>query len=74
DYDEKTLVVEEDADAGQIVGKDVSQYESWKRLFQEDSSQVNYSPFTSALDWRIARWAVKEGISQKALDRFLKIP
>ncbi|THU99769.1 hypothetical protein K435DRAFT_604199, partial [Dendrothele bispora CBS 962.96] len=33
-----------------------------------------YSPFTSALDWRIARWAVEEGISQKALDRFLKIP
>ncbi|THU94625.1 hypothetical protein K435DRAFT_798754 [Dendrothele bispora CBS 962.96] len=28
----------------------------------------------SALDWHIARWAGEEGISQKALDRFLKIP
>ncbi|KAF9065520.1 hypothetical protein BDP27DRAFT_1384504 [Rhodocollybia butyracea] len=33
-----------------------------------------YHPFASQLDWEIAQWAVTEKISQKALDRLLKVP
>jgi hypothetical protein len=33
-----------------------------------------YAPFASELDWRIARWAVKDGIGHKSFDRFLSIP
>ena len=38
---------------------------------QEDNP---YSPFASELDWRIARWVIKDGPGQNAFDRLLKIP
>jgi hypothetical protein len=33
-----------------------------------------YSPFDSEMDWRVARWAVMEGVGQGSLDRLLAIP
>ena len=33
-----------------------------------------FFPFTSELDWKIGRWAVKDGPGHKAFDRLLQIP
>lgn len=33
-----------------------------------------YAPFTAELDWRIARWAIKDNPGHKAFDRLLSIP
>ena len=33
-----------------------------------------WEPFDSEMDWRIASWCVKEGVSQSAMDRLLNIP
>jgi hypothetical protein len=38
-----------------------------------DNSRKFY-PFISELDWRIAQWAVKDGIGHNSLDRLLEIP
>ncbi|EPQ50210.1 hypothetical protein GLOTRDRAFT_50901 [Gloeophyllum trabeum ATCC 11539] len=43
----------------------------------EDGANPNtnpFFPFSSEVDWRVARWAVEEGPGQKAFDRFLAIP
>jgi len=37
-------------------------------------SQNPFSPFASELDWRVAKWAIKEGIGHNSLDRLLGIP
>lgn len=76
--------------AGKVVNKLPMVYERWERILksngqQELSSgtttthddnldQKCYHPFASKLDWEIAHWAVTEKISQKALDRLLKVP
>jgi hypothetical protein len=36
--------------------------------------QNPYAPFTSELDWRIARWTVKDNPGHKVFDRLLSIP
>ena len=36
--------------------------------------EQEFAPFASELDWRVARWAVQEGIGHKSLDRLLSIP
>jgi len=33
-----------------------------------------FAPFASELDWRVARWAVQEGIGHKSFDRLMAIP
>ncbi|KAA1479265.1 hypothetical protein DENSPDRAFT_748679, partial [Dentipellis sp. KUC8613] len=33
-----------------------------------------WSPFKSEMDWKIAKWAIQEGIGHNTLDRFLSIP
>ena len=33
-----------------------------------------FAPFASELDWRVASWAVQEGIGKKTLDRLFAIP
>jgi len=33
-----------------------------------------FAPFASELDWRVARWAVQEGIGHKSFDRLMVIP
>ena len=33
-----------------------------------------FSPFALELDWRVASWAVQEGIGQKTLDQLFSIP
>lgn len=36
--------------------------------------QMRWRPFASELDWRVAMWAVREDVSQGALNRLLAIP
>ena len=36
--------------------------------------EMRWRPFASELDWRVARWAVKEDNTQGALNRLLSIP
>ncbi|EPS99694.1 hypothetical protein FOMPIDRAFT_1050476 [Fomitopsis schrenkii] len=36
--------------------------------------QIRWRPFASELDWRVAMWAVREDVSQGALNRLLAIP
>jgi hypothetical protein len=33
-----------------------------------------FAPFASELDWRVAAWAIKDGIRHKSFDRQLEIP
>ncbi|PPR02760.1 hypothetical protein CVT26_009432, partial [Gymnopilus dilepis] len=33
-----------------------------------------FYPFTSELDWKVARWAIQDGPGQNAFDRLLEIP
>ena len=43
-----------------------------KKKKREDVS--NYAPFSSCEDWELAKWLVKEGLSQEAIDRYLALP
>jgi hypothetical protein len=40
----------------------------------EEDNVNKFAPFASELDWRVARWAVQEGIGHKSFDRLLAIP
>jgi hypothetical protein len=41
----------------------------------DNNAELNpYAPFASELDWRIAKWVVKDKIGHKSFDRFLTIP
>ena len=42
---------------------------------RENLSPPNkFAPFASQMDWRIAKWAVMDGIGHKSMDRLLAIP
>ena len=75
-------------DAGYVFGVDESLYSKWKRHFghQEIDEEgdvtmkdgmeplSSFAPFASELDWRVASWAIKDGIGHKSFDRLLSIP
>jgi len=43
--------------------------------FAPSASGVNlFAPFASEMDWRVARWAVQEGIGHGSFDRLMSIP
>jgi len=67
--------------AGEVSGLDQQIHQRWKHLFHantvEDTTNINinpFAPFTSEMEWRITRWAVKDGIGHKSFDRLLSIP
>jgi len=41
---------------------------------QPSSSYNAFAPFASELDWRVAHWAVSEGIGHKSFNRLMEIP
>ncbi|OJA18394.1 hypothetical protein AZE42_13977, partial [Rhizopogon vesiculosus] len=41
---------------------------------QPSSSYNTFAPFASELDWRVAHWAVSEGIGHKSFNRLMEIP
>ncbi|KIM54116.1 hypothetical protein SCLCIDRAFT_31363 [Scleroderma citrinum Foug A] len=72
--------------AGCIIRMDCMLHEKWRAHFgYEDANgdmamgdaptfEQAFSPFASELDWRVASWAVQEGIGQKTLDWLFSIP
>lgn len=72
--------------AAKVIRMDRTLHEKWRALFgHEDSSGdvsmgdaasdgLEFAPFASELDWRVANWAIQEGIGHKSLDRLLAIP
>ena len=88
DDDEDARVEDSDLTAGAIIRMDEHLHQRWKALFgnnsevededirMDDGNQPSinpYAPFASELEWRVARWAVKDGIGHKSLDRLLAI-
>ncbi|KAF9521723.1 hypothetical protein CPB83DRAFT_801223 [Crepidotus variabilis] len=80
-------VVDEDLTAGKVIRMDTSLHQRWKLLFggkdntgkeaipAQAEGEINpWLPFASELDYRVGRWAVKDGIGHSSMDRFLSIP
>jgi hypothetical protein len=82
-------VEEEDEWAGACLRVVDTLHERWKREFgpsqdmqgdvnmsdvSKDGDSTKFSPFASKLDWRIARWAIQDGIGHKSFDRLMSIP
>lgn len=90
DGDDDERLVEEHPTAGQHIRIVPTLQDRWKKLFGNsqqdgDDSDVEmdgpsdgeadrFSPFASELDWKIAKWAVGEGIGHKSFDRLMGIP
>jgi hypothetical protein len=87
--EEDERVEEEDKRAGAHLRVVDTLYERWKREFGPSQDQegdvdmpnvsneedgTKFSPFASELDWRIARWAIQDGIGHKSFDRLMSIP
>lgn len=73
--------------AGTVIRMDQTLHDRWRQLFGENDedgdtlmndegqdSSSRFTPFASEQDWRVARWAIQEGIGHKSLDRLLSIP
>lgn len=79
--------VEEDPfpTAGRVIRMDSTLHEKWRAHFSYEDADGDmaigdapifeqaFAPFASELDWRMASWAVQEGIGQKTLDWLLFI-
>ena len=75
-------------DAGYVTGVDEDLHSKWKRYFghqnMDEEGDVtmqdgieppgSFAPFASELDWRVASWAIKDGIGHNSFDRLLAIP
>jgi len=67
--------------SGKVSRLDQQIHQRWRHLSHantiKDTTNINinpFAPFTSEMEWRIARWAVKDGIGHKSFDRLLSIP
>jgi hypothetical protein len=71
-------VVDWDESAGKVCQpkREPNRHERWQKLFGEKKhlADKSYTPFSSRIDWEVAQWAVREKVSQGALNRLLKIP
>jgi hypothetical protein len=79
DDNNENRVFEENNLAGKVIRVDSEVKKEWLKRFPNEVHATNevpgdYSPFASALDWRIAHWAVSEGIKHGSIDRLLQIP
>jgi len=87
--EEDERVEEEDERAGAHLRVVDTLHERWKREFgpsqdmegdvdmssiSKEEDGTKFSPFASELDWRIARWAIQDGIGHKSFDRLMSIP
>jgi hypothetical protein len=75
-------------DAGYVIKVDENLHLKWRRQFghldvdeegdvamEDDENLISpFAPFASELDWRVASWAIKDGIGHKSFDRLLSIP
>lgn len=58
--------------AGKVLSQSTSTYESWKKKSTAGTSP--YAPFTSQIDYGIAKWAKELGPGDTALSKLLEIP
>ena len=77
DDDERITIWDENA--GKIIRKEAPpRYTQVDKegdtLMEEGGEHNHFAPFSSELDWRVARWAVKDGPGHNAFNRFLEIP
>jgi hypothetical protein len=84
---ESAQIFEWNEGAGAVIRMDSSIHDRWKiahNIQEGDSENIMdstsplpsemYAPFASEMDWKVAEWAVKEGIGHNSFDRFLAIP
>ena len=71
DDDDDSRVIDEDLTAGKKIRPPTDKDGD---IDMEEETQNPFSPFTSELDWKIGRWAVKDGPGHNAFDRLLQIP
>ncbi|EGO04440.1 hypothetical protein SERLA73DRAFT_148950 [Serpula lacrymans var. lacrymans S7.3] len=74
--------------AGKVIRMDKTVYERWRREFgaedmdgdmdmdsdMSDGSGNIFAPFASELDWRVACWAIQDGIGHISFDTLMTIP
>ena len=88
--EEDTCIIEEHLSAGRVIRVDETLHQLWRKRFGEEeaqgvdvdmddtgqssSSYNTFAPFASELDWRVAHWAVSEGIGHKSFNRLMDIP
>lgn len=73
--DEDIRLMIEHATAGAVLRQEgpATKLDSNGDVIMEDPENIYFS-FSSELDWKIARWAVKDGPGHKVFDRLLSIP
>ena len=58
-----------------VLWTDETLHERWQREFGDEGGQDGrFAPFDLEVDWRVAEWALKSGVSHRQLDRLLAIP
>ena len=64
--------------AGGVVTPPKELLEEWKKRHRMDVHEEEvanpYGPFSSECDWKVADWLIRDGPSNSASDRLLKIP
>jgi hypothetical protein len=81
DEEQDQMFVEQFVGAGVVIRMSETIRDKWKAFFQaseddllEEDSGLSYKPFASALDWKIAHWAITQKVSQTAMNKLLAIP
>jgi hypothetical protein len=72
DDDDDSRVIDEDLIAGKKIKPPTDK--DGDIVMEGDEMENPFFPFTSELDWKIGRWAVKDGPGHNAFDRLLQIP
>ena len=78
DDDDDSRVIDKDLTAGRKIR---TEQQDHQQAFTDKDGDISmeaeenpFFPFASELDWKIGRWAVKDGPGHNAFDRLLQIP
>ncbi|KAF8814830.1 hypothetical protein BYT27DRAFT_7056438, partial [Phlegmacium glaucopus] len=74
DDEDDNRIVDEDSSAGLIYRKVHSLDQDQDTAMDLGLDDNRFFPFTSELDWRVSRWAIRDGPGNNAFDRLLSIP
>ncbi|TFK53469.1 hypothetical protein OE88DRAFT_1643214 [Heliocybe sulcata] len=90
DDEAEARVVDENSRGGYVLRTEANIHARWRKIFEDrerdldgdgdvvmedsDGTSNPFYPFSTELDWRVAKWAVEEGPGKKAFDCFLDIP
>lgn len=73
DLDTEEVLYIEYEGAGKAFRRDGSTHQAFSTAQPNSANTIKFHPFTSQMDYNIARWIKEEAISQAAFDRFLEI-